>query len=41
MLDDLLAVLWTHPQVYLDVGLIIWALPRAEFYRYLQRIVEA
>jgi predicted TIM-barrel fold metal-dependent hydrolase len=41
MLDDLLAVLWTHPQVYVDVGAIVWALPRAEFHRYLQRIVEA
>jgi uncharacterized protein len=41
MLDDLLAVLWTHPQVYVDVGAIVFALPRAEFYRYLQRIVEA
>jgi uncharacterized protein len=41
MLDDLLAVLWTHPQVYVDVGAIIFALPEAEFYRYLQRIVEA
>jgi predicted TIM-barrel fold metal-dependent hydrolase len=41
MLDDLLAVLWTHPQVYIDVGAISWALPKAEFHRYLQRIVEA
>jgi predicted TIM-barrel fold metal-dependent hydrolase len=41
MLDDLLALLWTHPQVYVDVGAIDWALPRAEFQRYLQRIVEA
>jgi predicted TIM-barrel fold metal-dependent hydrolase len=41
MLDDLLAVLWTHPQVYVDVGVIAWALPRVEFHRYLQRIVEA
>jgi predicted TIM-barrel fold metal-dependent hydrolase len=41
MLDDLLAVLWTHPQVYLDTGAISWALPRKEFHRYLQRIVEA
>ena len=41
MLDDLLAVLWAHPQVYVDVGGIIFGLPRAEFYRYLQRIVEA
>jgi predicted TIM-barrel fold metal-dependent hydrolase len=41
MLDDLLAVLWVHPQVYVEVGAIDWALPQAEFHRYLQRIVEA
>ena len=41
MLDDLLAVLWTHPQVYLEVGGLVFALPRPEFNRFLQRIVEA
>ena len=41
MIDDLLAVLWAHPQVHVEVGVIVWGLPRAEFYRYLQRIVEA
>jgi predicted TIM-barrel fold metal-dependent hydrolase len=41
MIDDLLALMWTHPQVYVDTGVIVTALPRAEFYRYLQRIVEA
>jgi predicted TIM-barrel fold metal-dependent hydrolase len=41
MLDDLLAVLWAHPQVHVDVGGIAFGLPRAEFHRYLQRIVEA
>ena len=41
MLDDLLAVLWTHPQVYTDIAVIDWAIPRAEFHRYLQRIVAA
>lgn len=41
MLDDLLALLWTHPQVHVDLGVIDWALPRAEFHRYLRRIVEA
>jgi uncharacterized protein len=41
MLDDMLAVLWTYPQVYVDVGLICYAIPRAEFYTYLKRIVEA
>lgn len=41
LLDDLLAVLYTHPQVYVDVGVIVFAQPRAAFYRYLRRIVEA
>ena len=41
MLDDLLAVLWVHPQVHIDVGVISFAIPRKEFHRYLQRIVEA
>lgn len=41
MLDDLLAVLWTHPQVHVDVGIIVYALPEAEFYRYLRTIVDA
>jgi uncharacterized protein len=41
MIDDLLAVLWTHPHVHVDLGAIDWALPRPEFHRYLQRIVES
>ena len=41
MLDDMLAVMWAHPQVYVDTGAIDYALPRAEFHRYLQRMVEA
>lgn len=41
MLDDLLAVLYAHPQVHVDVGVIVWSLPRAEFYRYLETIVNA
>lgn len=40
-LDDLLAVLYAHPQVYVDVGVIVFTQPRAAFYRYLQGIVEA
>jgi hypothetical protein len=41
MLDDLLAVLYVHPQVYVDVGVIVYTQPRATFYRYLQGIVDA
>ena len=41
MLDDLLAVLYAHPQVHVDIGIIVYMLPRPEFYRYLRTIVEA
>jgi hypothetical protein len=41
MIDDLLAVMWTHPQVYVDVGIICYAIPRAAFHNYLRKIVEA
>ena len=41
MIDDLLALLYAHPQVYVDTGVIVFTQPRAAFYRYLQRIVEA
>jgi hypothetical protein len=41
MLDDLLATMWTHPQLYVDLGAIGFALPRAGFHWYLQRLIEA
>jgi predicted TIM-barrel fold metal-dependent hydrolase len=41
MTDDLIALLWDYPQVYVDVGMICYAIPRPEFYAYLKRIVEA
>ena len=41
MLDKMIALMWAHPQVYVDVAVIDWALPRAEFHSYLRRLVEA
>ncbi len=41
MLDDLLAVMYAHPQVHVDVGVIAMVLPRAEFHTWLERIVRA
>ena len=41
MLDDLLALMYAHPQVYVDVGVIVFTQTRQAFYRYLQGIVEA
>ncbi|TVQ34815.1 MAG: amidohydrolase [Wenzhouxiangella sp.] len=41
MLDDLLTLMYGHPQVYVDVGAIAFGVPRAHFYRYLETMVEA
>ena len=41
MLDDLMALMWAHPQVYVDLGVISFAFPRAEFHYYLRRLVGA
>ncbi|SMG39631.1 hypothetical protein SAMN05661096_02652 [Marivirga sericea] len=41
MIDDLLALLYAHPQVHLDVGVIVFTQPRETFYRWLKVICEA
>lgn len=41
MLDDTLAFLYAHPQVYVDVGVIVYTVSRPAFYRYLQALVDA
>lgn len=41
MLDEMIGLLYAHPQVYVDIAVIDWALPRAEFHTYLRRLVEA
>ena len=41
MLDEMIALLYAHPQVYVDVGVISWVLPRKEFHRYLRSLVDA
>jgi ABC-type antimicrobial peptide transport system permease subunit len=41
MLDDMLAMLWVHPQLYGDVGVISFAIPRAASHGYLQKVVDA
>ena len=40
-IDEMIALLYAHPQVYVDVGVIDWTRPRAEFHHYLQRLVDA
>lgn len=41
LLDDLLALLFTHPQVYVEPSMAINVETRASFYRFLRGIVEA
>ncbi len=40
MLDDTLAVLYAHPQVYVGIGVIVHTQPRKAFYRYLEALVD-
>ena len=41
LVDDLLALLFTHPQVYIEPSMAINVETRAAFYRFLRPIVEA
>lgn len=41
MIDEVIGLLWAHPHVYVDVAVINWAIPRAEFHAYLRRLVDA
>jgi predicted TIM-barrel fold metal-dependent hydrolase len=41
LLDEMLALLYSHDQVNVDVGVISWVVPRAEFHSHLRRLVEA
>lgn len=40
-IDDLLALLEAHPQVYVDIAAIDGTQPRAAFYSYLRQMVDA
>lgn len=41
MIDDMIAVLYAHPQVYVDLGILCYAYPKKDFYYYLQRLVDS
>ena len=41
MLDQMVALMWAHPQVHVDIAVINWGLPRREFHAYLRRLVDA
>jgi predicted TIM-barrel fold metal-dependent hydrolase len=41
MLDEMMLMLHMHPQLYVDVGVIDWYIPRKEFHYFLRRLVDA
>ena len=40
-LEDMKALLYAHPQLYVDIGVISWGLPKAEFHSFLKGLVDA
>jgi len=41
MADEMLNLLWSFPQVYVDIAVLDWILPQREFHGYLRRLVDA
>lgn len=41
LVDDTIAALYTHPQLYVDIGIIDYAFPRKQFYDFLHRLIDA
>ncbi len=41
MTDEMIALLFSHPQVFVDISADNWGVPRKEFHHHLRRLVEA
>jgi predicted TIM-barrel fold metal-dependent hydrolase len=41
LVDEMIALLFSHPQVYVDIAQNDWGFPRAHFYSQLRRLVDA
>jgi hypothetical protein len=41
LIDDMIALMYAYPQVYVDTGVIIFTQRREEFYPYLKRLIDA
>lgn len=41
MTDEMIALLFSHPQVFVDISADNWGVPRRDFYYHLRRLVEA
>ncbi|HUE89225.1 MAG TPA: amidohydrolase family protein [Vicinamibacterales bacterium] len=40
-LDEMIMLLYSHPQLYVDIAVLNWYHPRRDFHRYLRGLVEA
>jgi len=40
-LEDMKALMYAHPQLYVELGVISWVLPRQEFHNFLKGLVDA
>ncbi len=40
-LEDMKALMYAHPQVYVDLGVICWGIPKKEFYNFLEGLVDS
>ncbi len=41
LVDEMIALLFSHPQVYVDIACNNWSLPREYFYSQLKRLIDA
>ena len=41
LVDEMIALLYSHPQVYVDIAQNDWGFPKAHFYSQLQRLINA
>ncbi|HKH90449.1 MAG TPA: amidohydrolase family protein [Gemmatimonadaceae bacterium] len=41
LVDEMIAVMYAHPQVYVDIAGNDWAYPRPHFYAQLERLIDA
>ena len=37
----MIAVMYAHPQLYVDIGILDYAYPEKDFYAYLKRLIDA
>jgi len=39
--DEMIAMMYQYPQLYVDVSTITWVIPRSSFYNYLKALIDA